>query len=266
MARRTIPAPAEIEARQWSSSEEIDRAIAKVERRINELQFLNIQEDVLQHTGAATAVVSNIRETIRDVFGPHSPEFDQYQYIDLGPSVIVPMSDYQWIHEMENGRRQVVGILNGLIGRLKEKREELTAAGTSSSKVWLDDPSLHTRINAATTKLFVNGHHWEAVFAASKVLVNYAKERSGQHHLDGAALMRTVFSRNNPILAFNDLSDQTDLDEQEGTMHLFEGVVLAIRNPGGHTFPEETEQRAAEYISLISLLMYRLEEAKFRKP
>ena len=50
--------------------------------------------------------------------------------------------------------------------------------------------------------------------------------------------MRTVFSSKDPILAFNDLADQTDRDEQEGTMHLFEGAVLAIRNPGGHSFPE----------------------------
>jgi uncharacterized protein (TIGR02391 family) len=77
--------------------------------------------------------------------------------------------------------------------------------------------------------------------------------------------MRAVFSRNGPILAFNDLLDQTDLDEQEGMMHLFEGAVLAIRNPGGHTFPEGPEQRAIEYISFLSLLAYRLQEAKRRK-
>jgi prevent-host-death family protein len=35
-----------------------------------------------------------------------------------------------------------------------------------------------------------------------------------------------------------DQLDKTDLDEQEGMMHLFEGAVLAIRNPGGHSFPE----------------------------
>jgi hypothetical protein len=42
----------------------------------------------------------------------------------------------------------------------------------------------------------------------------------------------------------------------------FEGVVLGIRNPGGHSFPEGTEQRAIEYLSLISLLAYRVQEAK----
>ena len=68
-----------------------------------------------------------------------------------------------------------------------------------------------------------------------------------------------------PILAFNDLSDQTDLDEQEGMMHLFEGAVLGIRNPGGHAFPEGPEQSAIEYLSLLSLLAYRVQEAKVRK-
>ena len=66
-------------------------------------------------------------------------------------------------------------------------------------------------------------------------------------------------------MAFNDLSDQTDLDEQEGMMQLFEGAVLGIRNPGGHSFPEGPEQRAVECISLLSLLVYRVQEAKRRK-
>ena len=52
-----------------------------------------------------------------------------------------------------------------------------------------------------------------------------------------------------------------DLDEQEGMMHLFEGAVSGIRNPEGHTLPEGPEQRAVEYISLLSLLAYRVQEA-----
>ena len=48
-------------------------------------------------------------------------------------------------------------------------------------------------------------------------------------------------------------------------MHLYEGVVLSIRNPGGHSFPEGPEQRAVEYLSLISLLAYRTQEAKRKR-
>lgn len=108
----------------------------------------------------------------------------------------------------------------------------------------------------------MDGYHWEAVFAAAKALINFVKERSGRHDLDGAPLMRTVFSKNNPVLVFNDFRNQTDQDEQEGMMHLFEGVVLAIRNPGDHSFPEGSAQRALEYISLVSLLAYRLHEVR----
>ena len=43
--------------------------------------------------------------------------------------------------------------------------------------------------------------------------------------------MRTVFSSKDPILAFNDLADQTDRDEQEGTMHLFEGLCWRFEIP-----------------------------------
>ncbi len=111
----------------------------------------------------------------------------------------------------------------------------------------------------------MDGHHWDAVFAASKALVNYVKERSGRHDIDGTPLVRTVFSKNSPVLAFNELADQTDQDEQEGMMHLFEGAVMAMRNPGGHSFPEGLEQRAVEYISFLSMLAYRVQEAKRRK-
>lgn len=265
MARRAPPPP-EIESRQWASADEIERAVAKLKRRIAELEALNIQEAVLEDTGADDVAVSNVRETIRDVFGPNSPEFNEHKHLKLwaGP-MFVNMGEHQVIEGTERGRRQTIGILNGLIGRLQEKREEFADGAAPTPRAFLEYLNLHPRIADVAADLFRDGYHWEAVFAASKALVNYVKERSGQHELDGASLMRTVFSRNNPVLAFNDLADQTDTDEQEGMMHLYEGVVLGVRNPGGHSFPEGPEQRAVEYLSLISLLAYRVQEAKRRK-
>jgi uncharacterized protein (TIGR02391 family) len=210
--------------------------------------------------------VSNIRETIREVFGQNSPEFNQHKHLRLwaGP-MFINMDTHQILEGTERGRRQAIGTLNGLIGRLREKRDELSGGAAPPPRAFLEYLNLHPRIADVAADLFQDGYPWEAVFAASKALVNYVKERSGQHQLDGAPLVRTVFSRNNPILAFNELADQTDSDEQEGMMHLFEGVVLGIRNPGGHTFPEGPEQRAVEYLSLISLLAYRVQEAKRRR-
>jgi uncharacterized protein (TIGR02391 family) len=88
------------------------------------------------------------------------------------------------------------------------------------------------------------------------------KEKSRRHDLDGASLMRTVFSANSPLLCFNDLSDQTDKDEQEGMMHLFEGAVLALRNPRAHVLFDESPELALDYIGLLSLLAKRLDGAK----
>jgi uncharacterized protein (TIGR02391 family) len=258
--------PSQLEPREFRSVEEIDSAIAKLQRRIQELEELDIPAAVTKATGADGVARSNIRTTILEIFGENSPEFREHRHIDIWAGAMrMGMSPGEIIGGKQRGRAKVVGTLNGLVGRLREKREELTTGGTSAPSTYFERLNLHPRILDVTRDLFRDGYHWEAVFNAAKALVNYVKERSGRHDLDGASLMRTVFSRNAPILAFNDLADQTDIDEQEGMMHLFEGAVLGIRNLGGHSFPEGTEQRAIEYISLLSLLAYRTQEAKRRK-
>ncbi len=266
MAKRRFDPPP-IEPREWRSVDEIDRAIPRLERRIQELEQLDTRTAVLERTGADDVAESNVREAIRDVFGTNSPEFHEHQHLRLwtGP-MYTNMDRGAVVAATEGGRIQAIGILRGLIGRLKEKREDLGGGAAPSPSSYFDRLNLHPRILDVSRDLFRDGYHWEAVFAAAKTLVNYVKERSGRHDLDGAPLMRTVFSPKNPILALNDAGDQTDLDEQEGMMHLFEGVALGIRNPGGHAFPEGPEQRAIEYISLLSLLAYRVQEAKRRKP
>jgi uncharacterized protein (TIGR02391 family) len=265
MARTRVGQPP-IEPREFRSVEEIDSGIAKLERRIRELEELDVKTSYLESTGAHQVAESNVRTAILEVFGPYSPEFNEHKFIELFDGVVVSgMSDGAFIQAMDRGRVKVIGILKGLVGRLREKREDLAGGATPAPSTYFDRLNLHPRILDVSRDLFIDGHPWEAVFAAAKALVNYVKDRSGTHDLDGAPLVRKVFSANSPILAFNDLTDQVDRDEQEGMMHLFEGAVLAIRNPGGHSFPEGTEQRAIEHISLLSLLAYRVQEAKRRK-
>jgi len=265
MPKKSVDPP--LEPREFRSTEEIDMAIAKLRRRIQELEQIDFRAAVLNHTGAVEAATSNLRATVLDVFGPNSPEFREHRYLDIwaGP-LYMNMTHGAVIEGQSRGRTQVIGILNGLIRRLDEKRADLIAGASPAPSTYFDRLNLHPRILDVTRDLFLDGHHWEAVFAAAKTLVNYVKERSGRHDLDGAPLVRTVFSPKDPVLAFNALADQTDHDEQEGMMHLFEGAVLAVRNPGGHSFPEGPEQRAIEYIFFLSLLAYRVQEAKRRKP
>ena len=263
MAKKTSSEP-DIVSREFKTPEEIDIAIQKIERRIREFEQLEGKLSAEDDTGAETVAISNFCDTVRSVFGPQSHEFQEHQDTQMysGP-LYTDMPDQEYVLGKDRGRTRIIGILGGLIERLQEKKADLRIEGsTPAPSTYFDRLNLHPRILDVCRDLFMDGHHWPAVFDASKALVNYVKERSGRHDLDGANLMRTVFSRRHPTLAFNDLSDQTDEDEQEGLMHLYEGVVLGVRNPGGHSFPEGSEQRAIEYISLISLLAYRVEETK----
>jgi uncharacterized protein (TIGR02391 family) len=266
MPRKKSEPPSPIELREFRSPEEVGLAIEKLQRRVQELERLDVRAAILNNSGGDDVAASNARETILNIFGVNSPEYREHQHLRIwaGP-MFMNMSNGAVIHGVEQGRVHVIGVLKGLIGRLEEKRTDLAGGLRSSPSSYFDRLNLHPRIQDVAHGLFMDGHPWEAVFAGSKALINYIKERSGRHDLDGTSLVRTIFSRNDPVLAFNDLKDQTDLDEQEGMMHLYEGAVLAIRNPGGHAFPEGTDQRAIEYISLLSLLAYRVQEAKRRK-
>ena len=148
-------------------------------------------------------------------------------------------------------------------GILQGSKDDIESGFESRARsVNIEELPLHPRIAEVCLDLYRDGHFANAVLEASKALINYVKEKSRRDDLDGTPLMRTVFSKNAPILAFNDLGDQSDLDEQEGIMHLFEGAVLAIRNPRGHDFPDDTPERALEYISFISLLANLVQDAR----
>jgi uncharacterized protein (TIGR02391 family) len=244
------------------TADEIDRGIAKLKRRVEELKSLH-QNNVSYADAAVDNVEHGVGDAILEIFGPESPEYrrDGHFTIDSGP-FFMGQSEYETQAHFRERLPNAITRVEGLIAKLEEKRADLGVDPTSRSRSAFQGMDLHERIAAVCTDLYRDGHYPEAVFNASKALVNYVKEKSGRHDLDGAALMRTVFSKNNPILAFNALADQTDLDEQEGMMHLFEGAVMAIRNPRGHSFLTDSPERALEYIALLSLLANRVGEAK----
>ncbi len=264
MASRKQAEPS-IEPHEFRSVEEIDRAIAKLDRRNKELENLNVEDAISNDTAADETAIQNLRSAILEIYGEHSPEYRRHQHIEMwaGP-LFMNMPRHQVIASTERGRAQTIGVIKGLIEALKEKREEFTSTYAPSPLATFTKLHLNPRIESVARQRFLDGHHWDAVFAASKALINMIKEAANEYELDGAPLVRKVFSKNNPALAVNDLADRTDQDEQEGIMHLFEGVVMAVRNPGGHSFPEGTEQRAIEYISLLSMLADIVQEAKKR--
>jgi uncharacterized protein (TIGR02391 family) len=275
-SRRPTPPPPEI---KQFTPEEIDLGIRKLRRRIEEVKGLDPQRERLQEGLAklvgGVAVAYNdqqvrnaeqaISTTILDVFGANSPEYRQHQHHRIwhgGMGFNMPESEIQ--RRFAEGIPQTLKMLEGLIARLEEKRADLGYDATTRVRTAFEGLDLHSRIAAVCADLYRDGHYRNAVLDASLALVNFVKEKARCHDLDGANLMRTVFSVNAPILAFNDLSDQADRDEQEGLMHLFEGAVLALRNPRAHALSDDSPELAVEYIALLSLLAKRVEQAKRR--
>jgi uncharacterized protein (TIGR02391 family) len=74
--------------------------------------------------------------------------------------------------------------------------------------------------------------------------------------------MEYVFSMKNPILAFNELKDDSDKNEQKGFMGMLSGAVSGLRNPRAHRLMKDDPERALEFIAFISLLAKLVDGAK----
>ena len=246
--------------------EEIDRGIEKLGKRIEEVQALD-PKTVDHRDAVVDAVELRIRETIRDVFGPRSPEFHKYGSIAIhhGGYSGYAMSHDERQKRFAAGIPQTITVLQELIKWLGEKRQDMLASPTKSIQVTFEDLKLHPRIKEVAARLYRDGHYEEAVLNASKALIHMVKERADRFDLDGVDLMRQVFSVKDPVLAFNEPKDKSDQAEQEGMMHLYEGAVLAVRDPRAHSFLADSAERALEYIGLLSLLANRLQETTLRK-
>jgi uncharacterized protein (TIGR02391 family) len=125
-----------------------------------------------------------------------------------------------------------------------------------------NERKLHASVIFAGKELFSNKHYSQAIFEVCKLLNKRVQELS-RSDLDGKKLMLNVFSVNNPKLKFNSVLSQSDKDEQEGFMHLFEGLMQGVRNPKGHEIINlKDPYRALEYLGFISLLFRKLDELK----
>jgi ribosome-associated translation inhibitor RaiA len=187
----------QIENKVFTSAEEVKRGIAKLQRRISEVTSLNPQQ--IPHDDATVETARhNIRDTVREVFGAQSQEARDF----FNPEIYV--SDgyiNDWDEEPDHytsfskGIQHMEKLLKGLIAKLEEKLVDFEEDPISQARVVFEGMNLHPRIAGACSDLYKNGHYSQSVFEASKALVNFVKERSGRHDLDGVPLMTNVFSK-----------------------------------------------------------------------
>ncbi len=96
--------------------------------------------------------------------------------------------------------------------------------------------------------------------------------RQSQDHCGNniAAFIKTIlapaiaFSLKSPLLAFNTLQTWSEKSEHKGFAQLLKGCFSAIRNPRAHEpkiLWQNDEHEAADYLTLISLLYRKLDNA-----
>ena len=127
-----------------------------------------------------------------------------------------------------------------------------------------DSRELHPEVRKHSRLLFLEGHHFHAVFECCKAFGKCVQEKSGiEKH--GSELMSAALSTRGP-LKLNTQQTETGRNEQEGLMHLSMGLMRAVRNPESHE-PELdwpiTREDALDILSLISYLYRQLDKAVF---
>lgn len=116
-------------------------------------------------------------------------------------------------------------------------------------------------LRETTRNLFFDGHFALAVEEAFKCLNNFVKTRSALT-VDGADLMRRVFSPKNPILRLNELKTESQINQQLGYMDIFAGCMTGIRNPRAHEHNYFDEPKfALEMLLLANHLFYMVKKA-----
>jgi uncharacterized protein (TIGR02391 family) len=122
---------------------------------------------------------------------------------------------------------------------------------------------VHPRIRTLARPRFEAGFFGDAVEASFKE-VNDAVKRvvreSTSRELDGAGLMTTAFSVQNPIIRLTPLATETDRNVQQGYMQIFAGAMTGVRNPQAHGNLDPDSSSALHLICLASLLLRKLDE------
>ncbi len=127
-----------------------------------------------------------------------------------------------------------------------------------------DSRNIHGNLPPKVRELFDDGHYSESTFEAFKFIDKEIQRLSGSHE-SGFKLMMAVLPENNPLVSITPCSTTSEKDEQKGYQFLFAGSVLCIRNPRGHEYGvSDSVDKCLDHLSLASLLLRRLEEAKHK--
>jgi uncharacterized protein (TIGR02391 family) len=218
--------PENFPPRAYIALADIPSAIRKLTRRLDELKGLAPQPDA-DLLGIAKVVANKVNTTIDEVFGEDTQEARNFR-ID-SPSFRTNLESEK-VEAFNRSRDRAIASIEAAIEGLAEKLADANEDAIGKTLRAYQGLALHAEIPRAASDLYRDGHYANAVEASVKALNALVRLGSGLE-LDGTKLMERAFSPSNPILKFNDLSDQSDRDEQLGFMKMFSGAVSGLQIP-----------------------------------
>lgn len=130
--------------------------------------------------------------------------------------------------------------------------------GSSTVSARRASDAFHPLVEKYARQLLRDGHRRQAILDTFIGLITEVQHKSGRADLDGTTLMEQVFSPSKPRLLVS-----TVKDEQLGTMWLFDGAVMAIRNANAHRIsPHPSLEETLEWLGFASALFRILDGAQ----
>jgi uncharacterized protein (TIGR02391 family) len=137
--------------------------------------------------------------------------------------------------------------------------------GESESAHPFESRNIHPDLPQKVKRLFDDGYYAESTFEAFKFVEKEVKRLSNLRGMTGQALMMKAFDQENPILAVNGMTTDSDKDEQFGYRFMFAGAQSGIRNPRGHEIDvADTPDLCLDHLAIASVLLRKLDDAGLR--
>jgi vacuolar-type H+-ATPase subunit I/STV1 len=200
MARKppsTQPQPANL------SIEQIRAAVRRLEKRLAELQALDVEKLTDQDEDVVLGdLVRRIDDTLMSVYGSDTQDYHRYSIGGLDDSPLIMGGGWPSVAQRRPAIRsavaRAVSTLQSAISILKERIDDSGETGAARAVRAYSGLDLHKDIARASSKLYQDGHYANAVEAAVKALNNLVRLHS-QLDIDGTSLMERAFNPNNPL-------------------------------------------------------------------
>jgi uncharacterized protein (TIGR02391 family) len=155
-------------------------------------------------------------------------------------------------------------ILNQDVPSVLKAAEGLAKKGSREVKTLAFEDLLHPHIIASSLAQYRNGHLRDAVLNGVIAVFDMIRKRTGLA-LDGKDLVGQAFGTEKGKLLFSDIETESGKNDQKGFLQIYEGIYTGVRNVKAHSLEHDlNDQKAAQYLVMLSLLARRVDECKDR--